>query len=260
MMLCLDIGNSRIKAAVFDQACLVARFDEESRPLESSEFLQALLTEQLGRRSILPTAIKAVSVCQVLGGIDGAIDGAIKTDCRQLFQQDPFLLNGRTQVSLTLHYHEPERLGPDRISAAIGASARWPGENLIVIDCGTAISFCCIDRRRHHLGGVIAAGPGLMARALASGTARLPSIQLATQPPVLGRCTESGMASGLFYGSLGLMREITGRLRSECFPDQAVRVIATGGHAPLFASSGLFDAVDPDLVLYGLLQAHPTNS
>lgn len=256
MMLCLDIGNTRTKAAVFADETMVMRFDGPSASIGTGEDLRGFLVEQLAARALAPIDIQAVSVCQLLGDIDSVIQSGLQA----LFACPPFVLNGLTQRSLDLHYLRPEQLGPDRIAAAIGASARWPEENLIVVDCGTAISFCCVDRQRQHLGGVITAGPGLIARALGTGTGRLPAVSLNAQAPILGRCTESGIQSGLLFGSLGSIREIIQRLRKECFAPQAVRVIATGGDAALFEPYGLFDAIDPDLVLYGLLKAHPMNS
>lgn len=256
MMLCLDIGNTRTKAAVFADETIVTRFEGPSEPLKTAEGLKRFLAEQLAAQALSPMNIEAVSICQVLGNLDAVIQDA----CRSLFDQPPFLLNGLTLLSLSLHYLRPKQLGPDRIAAAIGAAARWPDENLIVIDCGTAITFCCVDRHRAHLGGVITAGPGLMARALGSGTGRLPSVSLNPQVPIVGRCTESGIQSGLFFGTLGLIREITERLRTECFAAEPVRVVATGGDAAIFAPYEIFGAVDPDLVLYGLMKAHPMNS
>lgn len=256
MMLCLDIGNTRTKAAVFADETVVTRFEGPSEALKTAEGLRQFLAEQLAAQSLAPMDIQAVSVCQVLGEFDSVIQSA----CQSLFGQPPFFLNGLTQLSLSLHYTHPEQLGPDRIAAAIGATARWPDENLIVIDCGTAITFCCLDRCRAHLGGVITAGPSLMARALGAGTGRLPTVGLNSQAQIVGRCTESGIQSGLFFGTLGLIREISERLRAECFASEPVRIIATGGDAPVFAPHLDFDAVDPDLVLFGLLKAHPMNS
>jgi type III pantothenate kinase len=88
--------------------------------------------------------------------------------------------------------------------------------------------------------------------ALESKTARLPAVEILKPASAVGRSTIESIQSGLYYGAAGAIREITLRLKAECFPGQAVTVIGTGGFSRLFENEGLFDKLIPDLVLHGL--------
>lgn len=248
MMLCLDIGNSRVKAGLFQAERLVARFERDTglltRPADWANWLRS----GLDQRQLSPQSISAIRSCSVVPDRQPALEAA----CLELFEQAPLFLEASTQHALRLDYRDPGQLGPDRIAAAIGACRRWPDEDLIMVGCGTALTFCCIDAERRHLGGVITAGPGLIARALHTGTGRLPQVVFEANPPLLGRCTESSMRSGLYFGLLGQIREISGRLKAQCFPDRQARLIGTGGYAAALHTLALFDHIEPDLALIGL--------
>ena len=253
MMLCLDVGNSRAKAGLFETGRLVARFERETGQLHRRADWAEWLRSSLAQRQLPPQRIGAIHTCSVVPRLQPALEAA----CLELFEQSPFVLGAGNQSTLTLDYRNPAELGPDRIAAAIGACRRWPGEHLIVVGCGTALTFCCIDSSRRHLGGAITAGPGLIAQALHAGTGRLPQVTFELAPPVLGQCTRSGIQSGLFYGLLGQIRELSSRLRAQCFAGQNTRLVGTGGLSAALQAMDLFDCVEPDLVLQGLSAARP---
>jgi len=96
-------------------------------------------------------------------------------------------------------------------------------------------------------------------QALDSGTSKLGSVEIVRKETCLGRSTTSSIQSGLYFGSLGALREVMHRIRIEEFEGQRPKVIATGGFATLFGGTGLFDQVVPDLVLQGLLLAENLN-
>src|SRR5690606_14960859 len=104
-------------------------------------------------------------------------------------------------------------VGPDRLANATWAARTYPGRAAVVIDAGTAITFDVVDARGAFVGGLIAPGLRLCARALATGTARLPEVALELEPPpVLGGRTREAIEGGLVWGAVGLINEATARI------------------------------------------------
>ncbi|WP_203594711.1 type III pantothenate kinase [Wenzhouxiangella limi] len=254
-MLCLDIGNSRTKGGVAEDGEIRARFQIDTRRTRAAEDLRACLAQALAESGQPAESITAVSACTVVAELRPTVDQA----CQALFAVAPFWLEAGTETGLTIHYHQPAELGADRLAAAVGACGRWPGRDCIVIDCGTAITFCAIDRERNYRGGAIAPGPELGARALHRETAALPLVEIGQAPDALGRSTAEGIRSGLYHGAVGTIREITAGLKAEAFAGSEVLVVGTGGGAERLAAGAVFDLVDPDLVLHGLILAHEQN-
>ena len=150
-------------------------------------------------------------------------------------------------------------MGADRIAGAIAAVDRFPDENLLIIDLGTATTVDAVRTGRDYLGGVILPGLRLSVQALDQGTAKLSAVEIINPDQCLGQTTAASIQSGLFYGHLGALREICQRLTVETFGGRQPRVIATGGFASLFRDEKLFSDIVPDLVLRGLMQANAMN-
>ena len=150
-------------------------------------------------------------------------------------------------------------MGADRIANAIAASRLYPGRDAIVADFGTATTFDVLAAGKKYLGGAIAPGLRISMEALEQKTARLPSVEILRSEVACGRSTIESIQSGLFFGHVGMVRELVMRISAECFPESTPVVLATGGFSHLFAESGLFEAVLPDLVLDGLYHAMNLN-
>ena len=113
---------------------------------------------------------------------------------------------------------------------------------------------------KDYLGGSILAGLKISVEALETRTAKLPSIEIVAAKEALGRSTVESMQSGLYFGQIGMVKELTARIREEAFKGAKTRVIGTGGFSSLFDKAGLFDNIVPDLVLKGLIVALKMNS
>ncbi len=146
-------------------------------------------------------------------------------------------------------------LGADRIANIVAARALYPGKNLIVVDFGTANTFCAISANGRYEGGAISAGIGMSMNALANGTALLSNVEIKNPGSAAGLTTETQLQAGLFYTGLASIREICARLQKECFTqaagDKAV-IVGTGGLGRLYENEGVFDYYQPDLILHGL--------
>ena len=141
-------------------------------------------------------------------------------------------------------YSRPQRLGVDRWLAIIAAFHRARGA-AIVVDAGTAITIDVVNRRGEFVGGLIAPGLRLMARALHDHTALLPEVEPARMRSPLGRHTRDAIRAGISFAAEGLIRETLSRHRG--------RVFGTGGDASLYKD--LFDLVVPDLALEGAVRS-----
>jgi type III pantothenate kinase len=148
-------------------------------------------------------------------------------------------------------------VGPDRLVNTVGGFDRHGG-NLIVIDFGTATTFDVVDVDGAYIGGVIAPGVNLSLEALHMAAAALPHVEVSRPQKAIGTNTVACMQSGVYWGYIGLAEGIVRQIRAE--RDAPMKVIATGGLAPLFAQGfELFDAVEDDLTMHGLVLIHRHN-
>ena len=152
---------------------------------------------------------------------------------------------------------EGTTIGPDRLVNTAGAFDRHGGD-LIVVDFGTATTFDVVAHDGAYVGGVIAPGVNLSLEALHSAAAALPHVDISKPQKVIGTNTVACMQSGVFWGYIGLVKEICERIKGEYGQD--MQVISTGGLAPLFQQSeALFDAFEDDLTMHGLTVIHNYN-
>jgi type III pantothenate kinase len=256
MVLCLDVGNTQIFGGVFKDNALAGTFRKSSLNVASSDEFGLFLRAVLRESGYDPSDVRQVAICSVVPNLVHSLRAA----SLKYFGGEPFLLQPGVKTGLKINYRNPIEVGSDRIANAVGALDRFPGVNLIILDLGTASTFCAVSAERQYLGGVITAGLRISMEALESKTARLPAVEIIRPGTVTGRSTVESIQSGLFYGAAGAIREITERMKSECFPGQKVMVIGTGGFSRLFEEEGLFDKLVPDLVLHGLYVVWRMNS
>ena len=152
---------------------------------------------------------------------------------------------------------EGTQVGPDRLVNTVAGHNLYGGD-LIMVDFGTATTFDVVDTDGAYIGGVIAPGINLSLEALHQAAAALPHVDISKPQKVVGTNTVACMQSGVFWGYVGLVREICDRIKAERARD--MRVISTGGLAPLFQQSeALFDAFRDDLTMHGLTVIHAYN-
>lgn len=254
MILCLDVGNSHIYGGLFAGEDIRLRFRQTSKVSTSDEigiFLKTVLREN----GCSPEAVKEIGICSVVPQLDYSLRAA----GLKYFKTDPFFLQAGVKTGLNIKYRNPVDVGADRIANAIAATNLFAKQNVIVIDFGTATTFCIIDKEKNYLGGTILPGVRLAVDALSHNTAKLPSVEIIKTKNVVGRSTIESIQSGVFYGALGACRELITRIKEETFPDKHVTVLATGGFASLFSEYELYDLIAPDLVLQGIRLAMVMN-
>ena len=254
MRLCLDIGNSQLHGGVFDGEIRM-QFRKTTSPLGSSDEFGVFFTAVLRENGVDPAAVRRVAICSV---VPQALY-PIRSACVKYFRCEPFVLQAGVKTGLKVKYRNPHEVGADRIAGAIGATLRRPGENIIVVDCGTATTLDVVTAGGDYLGGAILPGVGISVETLAGRTAKLPTVEITRPAVALGRSTIESIQSGVYHGHVGAIRRLIHEIGREAFESEPRRVIATGGFARLLEDEGLFDEVVPELVLLGLKRADELN-
>lgn len=256
MILALDVGNSQIYGGVFEKEQLKFRFRKSSLQGGSSDEIGLFLKSVLRENGLEPSQVSHIAICSVVPDLVYSLKNA----CKKYFNVTPFLLQAGIKTGLKIKYRNPLEVGADRIANSIAATHLYPGKNIVIVDLGTATTFCAITADKDYLGGSIVAGLRLSMEALEAKTAKLPTVEIVQMKEALGRSTVESIQSGLFYSHLGTIKEISKALSTECFEGQKPFVIGTGGFAHLFEETKVFDVILPDLVLKGLMLALKLNS
>ncbi len=253
-LLAIAIGNSNVKVGVFQGADLVARWRAHTDANQTADEYALLLGDFFAHAHLDSDGWRGAALVSVVPPLTTTFQEL----CSRHLDLEPLLVGAGARTGMPIRYDNPRGLGADRLVAAVGAKTEF-GAPVIVIDFGTAITFNVVNRAGEFVGGAIAPGLNLAADALYHETAQLPRIDLAMPPNAIATNTVHAIQSGILIGYLGLVERMVQDIRSELGEPQA-RVVATGGFAGLLAAhSKVIDAVEPDLVLHGLLVIHDMN-
>ena len=249
MLLAVDVGNTNVVFALFDEGDIRARWRIATDPRRTGDEYAVWLLQLMEIEGIERAAVTQVIVSTVVPRARHNLEVL----GQKYFGVTPlFAGEGAAEWDFPIDVDEPRSLGADRAVNAIAAHATYPGD-MIVVDFGTATTFDVIDFNGAYKGGIIAPGINLSLDALVNHTAKLPRIAIESprDATVTGRNTEDQMLIGVFWGYVAMMEGLIARLRVEI--GRPAKVIATGGLALLFDKhTEIFDAVDADLTLHGL--------
>ncbi len=248
MILCLDVGNTQMHGGVFDKDKLILQFRKTSKDQSSSDEFGLFLRSVLRENNVDPSSIQQIAFCSVVPSVVHSLRSA----CSKYFKTQPFVLQTGVKTGLRIKYKNPNEVGSDRIANAIAATHMYPQKNLIIVDFGTATTVCVINKEKDYLGGAILPGIRISMEALESKTAKLPKVEIMKKESSIGQTTVDSMQIGLYYGQMGMVREIVERSKKEAFPQEECFVIGTGGFSTMFDKTQIFDIAIPDLVLRGL--------
>jgi type III pantothenate kinase len=232
MNLAIDIGNTLVKLAVFDNGQMAGfqTLDDISIPV-----LQKFVESH--------------------PGIDASILAAVKDFPTEIetFLKDNFLFirfDTKTPVPLRSSYETPETLGADRLAVAVSAHALMPLDNLLIINAGTAITYDLVDKEGIHHGGAISPGLSIRFKALHTFTGRLPLLDRITDMPLIGKSTAESILSGVLNGALA---EVDGMIERYALLYPGLKTILSGGDNNYFDKrlKNKTFAI-PNLVLTGL--------
>lgn len=227
MYLTIDIGNTLQKIGVFEPTGRLVEIRKYRR-------ITPCRLRQLFNQYTITNAI----LCAV-GKYDPTLEKLIQEQCSLL------ILSAATPLPITLRYDTPQTLGPDRIANAVGASKRFPHQNILSVQLGSCIVCDFVNDKNEYLGGSIAPGIKMRLKALQHYTRKLPLVKQKSIDYVIGKSTEQSILSGVING---IAYEIEGfaNYYAQKYPD--LKVVLTGGDAedlqksinfPIFATQNL---------------------
>lgn len=247
MILVIDVGNTNITLGAYDEKKLLVHWRMGTDREKTSDEFGLFFVNLFNHEKLDISKVEAVIVASVVPPIMYSLEHAI----RKYFKLDPIIVGPGIKTGIDIKYENPREVGADRIVNAVAALEIYGGP-VIIVDFGTATTFCAITSKGEYLGGVICPGIKISAEALFQRAAKLPRIELAKPENVIGRNTVVSMQSGIVFGYLGQVDYIVKRMKKEMREDN-IKVIATGGLARLISSeSETIDEINGLLTLEGL--------
>ncbi|AOY75154.1 type III pantothenate kinase [Clostridium formicaceticum] len=247
MILVFDVGNTNIVLGLYKDDLLIDSWRIATDKDKSSDEYGILIHQLFQYSGRSPKEVKDVIVSSVVPNIMYSLENSI----RKIFGIEPLVVGPGVRTGMDIKYDNPKQVGADRIVNAVAAYEKYGGP-LIVVDFGTATTFCAISAKGEYLGGTIAPGIKISSDALFQRAAKLPRVELIKPGKVICKNTVNSMQSGIIYGYVGLVEYIIKKMNKE-LKGHSTKVIATGGLSTLIASETKYiHIVDKFLTLEGL--------
>ena len=232
MNLAVDVGNTRVKVAVF----------EKDKVVELLVFNRVIIISELK---------KIIKKHKISSAIISSVAILPPNKLKKLEEMVPFLfVSSQTNVPFKNLYSTPETLGVDRIALVCGAVSKFPQKNVLIIDAGTCITYDFVNEKQEYLGGAISPGIKIRYKSLNNYTSKLPLLN--TKEPVgfIGKSTEESINSGVVNG---VIQEIEGIINQYKKKYTDLTVVLTGGDT-IFLSKQLKSSIfaNQNFLLEGL--------
>ncbi len=256
MLLVIDVGNTNIVAGVYDKKKIKKQWRFSTDRSKTADEFGIVLSSMFEYSKVPMDTITDIIISSVVPPVLVPLCHM----CERYFEIKPMVVEPGIKTDITLRYENPKEIGADRIVNAVAAYEKYASKKkpMIIVDFGTATTFCALMPEGIYLGGAIAPGIGISTEALFQRTAKLPRIELLKPKKVISTNTVTAMQAGAMYGFIGQMEGIIKHMRKELGGD--VLVIATGGFAnTMAAGSKSIDIVEPYLTLEGLRILHEKN-
>ena len=259
MLLAFDVGNTNIVLGVFEDGKLIENWRMETDNKRSADEYGMVIKQLFDYSGLNAEDVEDVIISTVVPSILFTLQHL----SMKYFNKKAIVIEPGIKTGMLIKYDNPKQVGADRIVNAVAAHAKYGGP-LIIIDFGTATTFCAVTKNAEYLGGTIAPGLKISSEALFSMTAQLPKVELEEPGKVICKNTIQSMQSGLVYGHMGIVIYIVDRMKKELMEmsdcGEEPKVIATGGMASMMAEGvDCIDEVDKMLTLEGLKLIYEKN-
>ncbi len=257
MLIAFDVGNTNIVIGVFDGEKLIKSWRMKTDKNKTVDEYGMLVNQLFSYDGL---DIKSVSDV-IISTVVPPVLYTLQHLSRKYFNRKAIVVGPGVKTGMIIKYDNPKQIGSDRIVNAVAAYHKY-GAPLIVVDTGTATTFCAINEKGEYIGGTIAPGLKISSEALVEKTAKLPKVEIEEPGKVICKNTIESIQAGLVYGHVGLVEYVVNRMKNELSPDspEKVTVIATGGMATLISDiTPCIDHVERDLTLDGLRLIYKKN-
>lgn len=253
MILVVDVGNTNIVLGIYEGKKLLHNWRISTNRGATADEYGILIDNLCKHQGMRLEGMEGVIISSVVPPLMFALESM----CRKYIKKEPLIIGPGIKTGLNIRYENPREVGADRIVNAV-AGIELYGPPLIIVDFGTATTFCYIDEQAQYIGGAIAPGIGISTEALYQRAAKLPRIELIRPKSPVGRNTITSMQAGIIYGFAGQVDGIVQRIIEEF--GTKPKVVATGGLAELISKeSRTIDLVNPLLTLQGLQLIYERN-
>ncbi|WP_097028554.1 type III pantothenate kinase [Clostridium peptidivorans] len=257
MILVLDAGNTNMVLGLYDGKELIGDWRLSTDSIRTADEYGIQVIQLFVQNNLEISDVEGVIISSVVPNIMYSVEHMI----HKYFKIKPIVVGPGVKTGINIKYDNPKEVGADRIVNAVAVHERL-NKPAIIIDFGTATTFCALTASGNYLGGTICPGIKISSEALFQRAAKLPRVELVKPPSVISKTTITSMQAGIIYGYSGLVEYIVEKMRREMIEsgEQNPYVIATGGLAKLISEeTKCIDEIDPFLTLEGLRVIYEKN-
>ena len=261
MLLAFDIGNTNILIGLFKDDALLNSWRLSTDTNKSADEYGILVRQFFLHEGIELNDVEDVIVSTVVPSMLFTFQHM----SLKYFGKTAMVVEAGIKTGLSIKYDNPQQVGADRIVNAVAAYDKYGGP-LVLIDFGTATTFCAVTDKGEYLGGTIAPGFKISSEALSERTSKLPSVEIEDPGRTICKTTQESVQAGLVYSQMGMCGFIVSKMKSELvsvckgIKESDIKVVATGGFAELVNQGlNIIDHIDKNLTLEGLAIIYKKN-
>jgi type III pantothenate kinase len=252
-VLLFDVGNTNIVLGIYEDGEMIINWRLSTAHHRTADEYAMIIRDLCRYEEVDISIVDAVVISSVVPPLMMALEEM----SLKYFGVKPIVVGPGIKTGIQIRYENPREVGADRIVNAIAAYELYGGP-VIIVDFGTATTFCAVDEDGDYLGGAITPGIGISTEALFQKAAKLPRVELTKPKNIIGKTTISSMQAGIIYGYAGQVEAIVRRMKKEM--GGKPKVIATGGLAQLISEEAkCIDIIDPFLTVKGLWFVYQRN-